>query len=266
MTFEPHPESTSTLHHHHRPWVVRHRFFIGLIVGIAIALSPFAAMKTYRFVKANAPNPAPTVVVRQFVQVPPGVTHEGEAVDDPVQVERAQDAGLRLRRDCAWGVPGSQPYKGEVDQALRAAQLPDDVVRELERRVRQGQVADQVIIANDGIRAVNSGRYFGDTIPAMAFGKTMCLNTRVNFRHGHVEYGDLYLARAADGTEYAIMVPYACGNVSVLGEEMERGNGFGNGHEVSEPPGWVSLAAGIAGVLWIRRAANRRRRDLAARE
>ena len=266
MTFEAHPESASTLHHHHRSWVVRHRFFIGLIVGIAIALSPFAAMKAYRFVKASAPKPAPTAVARQFVSVPPGVTHEGDAVDDPVQVERATDAGLRLRRDCAWGVPGSQPYKGEVDQALRAANLPEDVVHELERRVRQGQVADQVIIANDGIRAVNSGRYFGDTIPAMAFGKTMCLNTRVNFRHGHVEYGDLYLARASDGTEYAIMVPYACGNVSVLGEEMERGNGFGNGHEVSEPPGWLTLAAGVAGALWIRRTVNRRRRDLAARE
>ena len=132
------------------------------------------------------------------------------------------DQQLALRRACVWGKPGRDPYRGTVEQALNMATLPPEVVREIARQVKAGAPADELVIANDGIRAVGSGRKFNPQNVAMTYGKTLCLGTRVNFVAGHTEPAALYEAADHAGRIYAVMVPPVCGNVSVLGQADEQ--------------------------------------------
>lgn len=132
------------------------------------------------------------------------------------------DGGLTMREDCAWGNPGRNPYQGSVEQALKGAKLPPDVARLLEDKIRAKEVTDQLEIRNDKIRAVSSDAAFEPRAIKMTFGRSMCLNTRVNFKPGHVERADLYEVADARGMTYSVMVPYVCGNVSVLGARAER--------------------------------------------
>ncbi len=125
---------------------------------------------------------------------------------------------LRLRRHCAWGLPGRNPYRGSAVQALQTATLPATVVRQIAADIRAGKRVDRVTISNDGIRARRSGREFDSQRVAMTYGMTMCVDTRVNFSPGHSEQADLYEAMDDDGRVYAVMVPDVCGNVSVLGQ------------------------------------------------
>jgi hypothetical protein len=69
---------------------------------------------------------------------------------------------------------------------------------------------------------VHDAREFDPKRVAMTFGRTLCVNTRVNFQPGHVERADLFEATDSLGNNYSVMVPYVCGNVSVLGERAER--------------------------------------------
>lgn len=125
---------------------------------------------------------------------------------------------LTLRRQCSWGRPGGNPYKGTVEQALQAAGLPPEVVQAIALQVKNGQVVDRLDIRNDSIRAHKSGRMFDPQNVAMTYGKTLCLGTRVNFVHDHVEKASLYEAADAQGQMVAVMVPDVCGNVSVIGQ------------------------------------------------
>ena len=134
----------------------------------------------------------------------------------------ANRTGLSIRQGCAWGEPGRHPYRGTVTQALEAARLPEEVVRRIDVMVSLGIVSDQVVISRDAIRAVRSQRRFDSTIVAMGFASTLCFGTRVNFEPGHLEFADLYDATDNKGNNYAVMVPYVCGNVSVLAERAER--------------------------------------------
>jgi hypothetical protein len=109
-----------------------------------------------------------------------------------------------------------------VKAALVAARLPDEVVSKIDSMVAHGDVSDRVEIRRDSIRTVNGKRHFDTKIVAMGFGQTLCFATQVNFRPGHVEIADLYDAQDATGTNYAVMIPYVCGNVSVLAERAER--------------------------------------------
>lgn len=95
--------------------------------------------------------------------------------------------GLTLRQNCAWGRPGGNPYKGSVEQALNAARLPPEVVAAVASKVKAGQTSDELVISNDGIRGQRLGRDYSPRGFAMTYGHTICLNTRVNFRPGHVE-------------------------------------------------------------------------------
>lgn len=157
---------------------------------------------------------------------PPGVGTEAvSAANAPTA------AGLTLRQNCAWGQPGRNPYRGTPEQALMAAKLPLEVVKEIAADIREGRLTDRLIIAREGIRNASGSRQFLAAPFVMSYGHTICLNARVNFVPGHTEPAKLYEATDAQGRRYAVMVPEVCGNVSVIGES-------GGGRR-------VSLAAGV---------------------
>jgi PEP-CTERM motif len=142
------------------------------------------------------------------------------ASDAPVPVTSPKL--LSLRYGCVWGQPGRNPYRGDVEQALRSAALPEEVVRSVAAQVRDRQPVDTLEISNSGVRALGSGRVFDARNIALTYGTTLCLGSRVNFVEGHVEKAALYEAATADGRVMAVMVPEVCGNVSVLGQSDER--------------------------------------------
>jgi len=88
--------------------------------------------------------------------------------------------------------------------------------------IKAGQASDRLEITNASIRTVHQYREYDPSSIAMTFGKTLCLNTRVNFPPGHMERADLYEVADASGATYSVMVPYVCGNVSVLADRAER--------------------------------------------
>jgi hypothetical protein len=172
---------------------------------------------------------------RQFA---PGEAFDGEelptehplrvpaSLQVPVEAEGAtstRPSGLALRRFCAWGRPGRMPYRGTVEEALAAAQLPQSVRAQIIAAVAAGRPHDRLVVANDGIRAVSGTRVFDAEGFAMTYGRTLCLGTRVNFKQGHLEPASLYEAFDAEGHRYSVMVPDVCGNVSVLRPRSERG-------------------------------------------
>lgn len=129
---------------------------------------------------------------------------------------------LTLRQGCIWGKPGSNPYRGTVEQALRAGRLPPELIAPLAQRIRDHQPSDRVAIRTGAIRSERGGREFSSRDLALSFGQSMCLNSRVNFKPGHVEPGDLYEVTDAAGRQRAVIVPDVCGNVSVLSGYGER--------------------------------------------
>ncbi len=158
----------------------------------------------------------------------PGEHHEGVALNAQHPLLKAEDAmppeveRLSLRQGCAWGRPGTNPYRGTVDQALVTAKLPPEVIQRIAMKVQAGQLDDRLEITNAGIRTHKDEREFEPRNVAMTYGKTLCVNTRVNFKQGHVERASLYEAADKRGNLYSVMVPDVCGNVSVLGARMER--------------------------------------------
>lgn len=134
----------------------------------------------------------------------------------------ADEPPLAVREHCAWGQPGRSPYLGSTEQALRQARLPPEVVRRVAQMRRDGQVSDRLEIRTGAIRALGDGRQFNPRSFAMTFGRTLCLDARVNFVAGHVEKASLYEAHDQAGRRYSVMVPDVCGNVSVLGARGQR--------------------------------------------
>ena len=225
--------------------------FVPLVVGLL--LSGAAAAWLLR------PGPAPAVMVGPHVvhrgthldgeRLPPAhplhaLLPAGAMEDEPRGY--TQDAGqpLRVRRHCAWGLPGRHPYRGSPEQALRTATLSPTVVRQIATDIRAGRRVDRVHIDNDGIRAERSGREFEPARVAMTYGMTLCVDTRINFTPGHREAGDLYEAMDDDGRMYAVMVPDVCGNVSVLGQRYVRAPAAptpASGAAAADPRPWLRL-------------------------
>ena len=141
---------------------------------------------------------------------------------EPRGYSEAESALLRVRRHCAWGLPGRNPYRGSAVQALQTATLSPTVVKQIASDIRAGRRVDRVRIDNSTIRAERSGREFDPQRVAMTYGMTLCVDTRINLSAGHSEGADLYEAMDDDGRIYAVMVPDACGNVSVLGQRYVR--------------------------------------------
>ena len=179
-----------------------------------------------------AAHPLVAVLPAQALEIEPkGYVEDGPSV-------------LRVRRLCAWGLPGRNPYRGAVEQALQTATLSATVVTKIAASVRAGQRVDRVTIGNDGIHAQHSGRVFDPQRVAMTYGMTMCVDTRVNFKAGHTEQGDLYEAMDDDGRIYAVMVPDVCGNVSVVGQRVVKTAApapRAAGGVASDPRPWLQL-------------------------
>jgi hypothetical protein len=168
---------------------------------------------------------------------PPGLHHDGvELNSDDTRVAK-NSTPLHLRRNCVWGVPGRTPYRGTVEQALMAAQLPPEVVMRIAELAKNGFTQDRVEISRTAIRSVDGRRIFKPQIPAMGFGDTLCFETQVNFPAGHVEYAALYEADDRSGRRYSVMVPFVCNNVSVLGVRREAG--LPGPTPVPEPASWI---------------------------
>jgi hypothetical protein len=193
-----------------------------LLAGIATA-----AVVSYRL----PGNAAPAHDARNTLPLKTGEHHDGveitpnhpllTAAQDPVTSAGVQR--LSLKQGCAWGLPGRNPYRGSVEQALVTAKLPAEVVQRISAKVAAGQLDDRLEITNAGIRSErDEQREFESRNVAMTYGNTLCVNTRVNFKRGHVERASLFEAADKQGNLYSVMVPDVCGNVSVLGARMER--------------------------------------------
>ena len=212
----------------HTVRVRRHGWLVPLVlllaVGVGVAAvtikalgsdgaAPFApAGESHYGRPLPAAHPLQVKFVEQLAAMPPAV--QSAEATAPV----AGLPALTLRRQCSWGRPGGNPYKGTVEQALQAAGLPAEVVQAIALQVKNGQAVDRLDIRNGSIRAQTSGRLFDPENVAMTYGKTLCLGTRVNFVHDHVEKASLYEAADAQGQMVAVMVPDVCGNVSVIGQ------------------------------------------------
>ena len=272
---------------HWRLWLVG----LGLLALLGLAVAALAR-------HVLAPDPGPP-------QLPRGQTHDGRPLPaaHPLQVNFIEelrrrpssatdsaDAGaelLTLRRHCAWGRPGGNPYRGTVEQALQAAALPPEVVQAIAAQVRAGKSTEQLVIRTEGIEALSSGRRFRSDKMAMTYGMTLCVGTRVNFEPGHSEPAALYEARDASGRNHAVMVPEVCGNVTVLGQDAPQrrramaltggasaddftdiptqldwdpkkaGNPSSSEvHSVPEPGTLVVVGTGLALMAWLRRRAG----------
>ena len=216
---------------------------VALLAEFGFAVAATAGVSLYQRLLPNAA----LAQLRFNSAVPFGTSHDGRplaanhplllrvsanAVSDASQIDAAPAGvparpgprALELRQDCAWGDPGRNPYKGTIEQALEGARLPPEVVARMSERIRAGQVTDRLEITNSGIRGVRTPLEFSARSIGMTFGNTLCMNTRVNFVPGHMERADLYEVADAAGEIYSVMVPYACGNVSVLGARAEREN------------------------------------------
>ena len=229
------------------------RRWLPLIVSFAAGILVAAAAVQVLRMSRSTPDPAPDQialsqgVARQAESTAPGVDFPGAALSPTDPRVRDNPSPLQLRHSCAWGVPGANPYRGTVAQALAAARLPADVVRKIADMAERGWVYDQIEISRDGIRSVNGKRDFGREMRAMAFGDTLCFNTRVNFPAGHVEHAAMYQADDTSGKTYTVMVPYVCQNVSVLGEREVIV------YENPEPASWLLGVAGLGLLALARR-------------
>lgn len=191
-----------------------------------------AGIATAAIVSHNLPGDGPAARdARNTLPLKLGEHHDGveitadhpllRAPDDPLTTAGVQR--LTVKQGCAWGMPGRNPYRGSVEQALVTAKLPAEVVQRISSKVSAGQLDDRLEITNAGIRSErDETREFEPRNVAMTYGHTLCVNTRVNFKRGHVERASLYEAADKQGNLYSVMVPDVCGNVSVLGARMER--------------------------------------------
>lgn len=215
------------------------------------AIGGLVILAGFAFIRFNVNPPAPPVrpqacdIAATKRYVPAGESFDGFSVPRQAPASPLGEA-LTLRSGCAWGVPGRSPYMGSVRQALEAARLPADVVHKIDAKVAQRAISGRVEISRDAIRTMDGRRQFETKIAAMGFGQTMCFATQVNFAEGHVEFADLYDATDSTGRRFAVMVPYVCGNVSVLAERAER-------PEAAGVPGSAAGPAAVPGVPGTRR-------------
>ena len=212
----------------------------GLVGAMLLATAALAASATYRWISPGVDEVqvGPRKIARGSSHAGDQLPHDHpllhaaspivdtDEVEPAARLDRAGAApapeeALALRRHCAWGVPGRDPYRGSVELALRSARLPEALVQRIAADVRERRITDRVSIGNGTIRADASGRRFDPSQLALTFGRTLCVDARVNFKQGHVERADLYEAQDGEGKVVAVMVPDVCGNVSVLSEVAE---------------------------------------------
>jgi len=232
------------------PWRAH---LVWFLIGASCTLAAVQGVRMYQ--RSEAETARADAAMRRGVEAqsraaPPGADFPGAPLPPADHRVLANPSPLQLRHGCAWGVPGGNPYRGTVEQALGAARLPPEVVRQVANMAARGWVYDKVEISRNGIRTVNGNREFGTNIRAMAFGNTLCFNTRVNFPPGHVEYADLYQGTDSRGQTYTVMVPYVCQNASVLGEREEIVEENGSVPEPATPVLVLLALALMAALRW----------------
>jgi hypothetical protein len=126
------------------------------------------------------------------------------------------------RRGCVWAGPGQRPYLGTLVDALTAAQLPSSVVGKFAIMRERGIVTDRLEISGAGIHTGDFRRNFGYTAKAMALGRTVCFDTRINVPIETLVAADLYELVDGNQRRYAIMIVSNGGNVAVLEEHSIR--------------------------------------------
>lgn len=226
----------------------------GFVLGVVTTLA--SVQGTHLTAKPQPAAPpvaaAPMTLEAESMATPAGQDFDGAPLRSGDPRAPINATPLHLRVTCAWGVPGRNPYRGTVEQALTAALVPSEVVKDIATQVAHG-TRNQVQITREGIRTPDHKHYFGKSIRAMAFGNTLCFDTRVNFDPGHVEYASLYEAADKNGKVYSVMVPFVCGNVSLLQERTQP-------PDLALPtPGTAALALLALGLVAATTAVARRR-------
>lgn len=194
-----------------RPWASA----LGVLALLGVGASVGAAVGS-AWQQAQAPT-----LAEQRAGLPAGEYHDGDPLPSAhplAQPAAVAAAPLDLRGACIWGRPGRDPYRGSAEEAMRSAQLPAAVQAELVAKIQAGRRDGRLLIGNDGMRDESGALRFAATGFAMTYGRTLCLETRVNFRAGHTEPADLYQVQDPHGRRYAVMVPEVCGNVSFIQE------------------------------------------------
>lgn len=204
-------------------------------------LLTWAAQKPPPASTTPAPGPSPSASPGTSSARPPASSKATPAAN--------LDGGwaLALRQNCAWGEPGRMPYAGSVDQALGALRLPPKVAEHFAQRIRAHQVSDRVEIRNDAIQAEKMLRVYDPRRIAMTFGRTLCIGTQVHFAPRHAEWGDLYEVADGSGRRWAVMVPDACGNVSLLHARGAKGDGEGDAYALATG-GWADFDEESSGL------------------
>jgi hypothetical protein len=198
-----------------------------MLGGAGLTLAALVAVRVAVDLRAGARAQATAGNTGAWAKGPlPGMHDDGRELPSADDRVGNNATPLQLRSSCLWGVPGRTPYRGTVEQALTAARLPPDVVRRIADMARAG-TNDRVEITRAGIRSTDGQRTYPAHIPAMGFGNTLCFDTVVNFQPGHVEYAALYETADQAGRTYSVMVPFVCGNVSVLGARGDLGSADG---------------------------------------
>ena len=259
-----------------RPWprvlragARRVRRALPQVLGLSLAALAWAAIGV-AWERQHPPAPADLRAA-----LPAGEYHDGDPLPQvhPLAQARARSQSpLDLRATCVWGRPGRDPYRGSVAEALAAARVPADARAELLARHAERRHDGRLLITREGIVDTAGGRRFEARGFAMTYGRTLCLDTRVNFVPGHAEPADLYEATDSSGRRWSMMVPDVCGNVSLISAAGQRlaqglqvndrvtgGGDPGDDPEVNEVPEPGTLAMLLAAALawW---AARRLRR------
>ena len=212
--------------------------WVGRVITAVLVLIALATAATIARLNQNQ-----NQVMRGGKTIPPGASYFGDPLprSHPLltravysRAPAAPAAGvpaataLTLREGCVWGQPGSNRYRGSIEQALAAMRLPPQVAATLAQQIRQHAMSDRVEIRNDAITGLQTQAVFDPHHLALTFGETLCIASRVHFAPGHTELADLYQAKDAAGNRYSVMLPDVCGNLSLLSEAREHGNGDGD--------------------------------------
>lgn len=224
---------------------------------VSLFISPKQAPAPKR---VAAVSPRPPLEDETFAEyLVPGLQDDGVELSQADARHAKNTTPLKLRRNCVWGEPGRTPYRGTVEQALKASQLlPPEVVSRISQMAENGFASGRLEISNTAIRSADGRRVFKPRIPAMAFGDTMCFETQVNFAPRHVEYAALYEADDRSGKTYSVMVPFVCNNASVLGVRATAD--APPPPSVPEPATWLNIGLALGLLAWLRRRAHKEHR------
>ena len=142
------------------------------------------------------------------VQTQPLTNFIGPTTQSVSRTKTNPSSPLDTRQGCLWTYPGSNPWRGNTEQALVSLGLSDEEVQGILFQIREHHPADMVTIQNDSIRGYH---YVFETNMAMAFGdRTVCYGTVPDFKiKDHSEKALIY-----HYNNVWIMIPEVCNNIT----------------------------------------------------